>query len=557
MSIANLTSGVKKIGCLTTIVISLFNNSFSQPSGFIYGKEITIDATKVSGSSALVDFPILVNITDPDLISTANGGHVENSNGYDIVFTSSDCSNILDHEIESYNAMTGEFIAWVRIPILDNAANTIIQVYYGNSMISTDPSTTGVWSSNYENVYHMNQDPSGSAPQMAESTANNGRDATSSGSMTTVDLVTGQIGEGIALDGTDDQFTSTSTSVLDQTVTWSIWINLNGNANTFDGLFYDGGGINIMSDNTVRVAWGGAFTIATTATLIPSQWTYVAVAINGTPPIAGTNDVIYIGSGGSISTYQYVNRDFVPLDFSSFRIGNQNCCSNSRFLNASIDEARFISATLSADWVATEYNNQYSPSTFYSFTDEMNAGDLCATLPIELLNFSAVNNEDKYIELNWSTLSETNNDYFTIERSQDGISFKPIGNIDGTGNSTKIQVYSFIDSHPNSGFNYYRIRQTDFDGSFDFTGIESVYFNKNLNIFIKPNPVFEYLNIYGLLSSGATITLHNLSGILIEKVTIEEDLSELKILTHDFETGIYIMTVENERTVIKKKVVKK
>ena len=87
---------------------------------------------------------------------------------------------------------------------------------------------------------------------------------------------------------------------------------------------------------------------------------------------------------------------------------------------------------------------------------------LSAPLPIELINFTANCNGNQV--LSWSTASELNNDYFTVERSDDGISFRDIGQVNGAGTSSQQHNYSFIDPQPVSGIVYYRLKQTDFNG---------------------------------------------------------------------------------------------
>ncbi|NQW06905.1 MAG: hypothetical protein HQ480_00215 [Candidatus Pelagibacter sp.] len=97
------------------VIISVFINFslLAQPSGYSYGKKITIDNTKVSGSGSHTNFPVLISLTDNDLRTTGNSGYVQSSNGYDIIFTSGNGSTTYSHEIEKYNASTGEFVAWV------------------------------------------------------------------------------------------------------------------------------------------------------------------------------------------------------------------------------------------------------------------------------------------------------------------------------------------------------------------------------------------------------------------------------------------------------------
>ena len=141
-------------------ILLLVISSHAQPVGYNYGKDIEIYSTEISGATDLIDFTILVSITDIDLKSVANGGHVESDLGHDIIFTADDCSIMLDHQLESYDPLTGELVAWVRIPALSPVFDTNIHLYYGNSEIVSDLSTSDTWDSSYEGIWHMNNDPS-------------------------------------------------------------------------------------------------------------------------------------------------------------------------------------------------------------------------------------------------------------------------------------------------------------------------------------------------------------------------------------------------------------
>lgn len=96
------------------------------------------------------------------------------------------------------------------------------------------------------------------------------------------------------------------------------------------------------------------------------------------------------------------------------------------------------------------------------------------SLPVELTSFSARNlNDFNFIE--WSTFTENNNDYFTIERSSDGINWESISEIDGSGNSTSLINYTHLDFYfKKNSLNYYRLSQTDFDGNYKIYPIISV-----------------------------------------------------------------------------------
>jgi hypothetical protein len=116
-------------------------------------------------------------------------------------------------------------------------------------------------------------------------------------------------------------------------------------------------------------------------------------------------------------------------------------------------------------------------------------------LPIELLNFDAKLNANTMTDLTWETASETNNDYFTIERSTDAKNFEFVTTVKGAGTSNKIIDYSTVDKNPLKGISYYRLKQTDFDGKYAYSkivpielnaiGIQSVFpnpFNNNISI---------------------------------------------------------------------------
>ncbi len=113
----------------------------------------------------------------------------------------------------------------------------------------------------------------------------------------------------------------------------------------------------------------------------------------------------------------------------------------------------------------------------------------CSPLPIELLSFNAKYTEGKVI-LNWSTASQINNDYFTIERSSDGINYQIIGTVDGAGNNNEIINYSFIDYKPLKEISYYRLKQTDFDGKSSNSKVVSIANNDNSSVAVRiyPNP---------------------------------------------------------------------
>lgn len=104
----------------------------------------------------------------------------------------------------------------------------------------------------------------------------------------------------------------------------------------------------------------------------------------------------------------------------------------------------------------------------------LNCDNCGIALPIELISFEAKLN-NRQVDIHWATASEQNNDFFTIERSADGLNWEIVTTAAGAGNSIYRIDYAAYDSRPLSGISYYRLKQTDFDGAFEYSNIVSVF----------------------------------------------------------------------------------
>src|SRR6266571_5969908 len=222
-------TGMVVLGLLVLLAAGLAAAPETQAQVFSYRKPITIDRNQVgvSGTSTttLSNYPMLYSVTDQDLRTTANGGKVQNANGWDIIFRAFDADNpganicgagvavcTLDHEIESYAPTTGKLVAWVRIPVLNTisaSSDMKIYIYYGNSdtFTSTTENPTGVWDTNFKAVWHL-KETSGGTNAFKDSTSN-GNHMTdcqlygATGCAPTLNQ-TGKIGPAISFDGTGD-----------------------------------------------------------------------------------------------------------------------------------------------------------------------------------------------------------------------------------------------------------------------------------------------------------------------------------------------------------------
>ena len=184
-----------------------------------------------------------------------------------------------------------------------------------------------------------------------------------------------------------------------------------------------------------------------------------------------------------------------------------------------------------------------------------------SVLPIELKELTA-KIDKATVRLEWITASELNNDFFTIYRSPDGINYTEIAILRGSGNSTSDIAYSYVDDAPEKSYNYYKLKQTDFDGKSETFGpvyVKRVGTNRETEIAsIGPNPFTDYVSIdyYSEKPGPVQFTIMNQTGAIIrtqesssrEGMNIFEfnDLSGLP-------TGIYYAVLANQQA---KKVVK-
>jgi hypothetical protein len=168
-------------------------------------------------------------------------------------------------------------------------------------------------------------------------------------------------------------------------------------------------------------------------------------------------------------------------------------------------------------------------------------------LPVELIYFSG-EVVDQNIELNWSTSQELNNDYMAVERSADGQNFQEIGRVDGQGTTQQTQHYRFIDDQPLDGFNYYRLRQVDFDGEEHFSNVIVINMEveiEGIEVQLYPNPSSERIFVNwrsASTSEGGMIRLiETASGKEIKRLALPEGTNQMEIPVNELSAGHYII----------------
>ena len=182
-------------------------------------------------------------------------------------------------------------------------------------------------------------------------------------------------------------------------------------------------------------------------------------------------------------------------------------------------------------------------------------------LPVDLIKFSSQCNNNN-VDVKWTTASEQNNDFFTVERSPDAMTYMPIGIVSGSGNSSIIKNYSFTDTDPLSGTSYYRLSQTDFNGMSQILSSASTSSCNGaggVNVVIGPNPVNDgtiWVQVNGAENKNVRISVTDVLGreFFVKDIT-DKSGSYLFNTTLQVASGIYIVSAATSEKVFSKKIV--
>ncbi len=335
-----------------------------------FRKKIEINKSQVQ--STLIDFPVLINISDSDLNQKAE------NDGHDIAFVSySDNTTKYSHEIETYSE--GNLTAWVKIPRLSSIENTSIWMYYNNSDSSIQENPSMVWDDNFVMIHHLEEeDIDGGVGDISDSTKNKNNGTTSG--MDINDDIDAVVNGGFDFDGNNDSILIPYDSTLNfsgtgNELTLSAWINV-------QDLTHDGGIIGRWqgtgkhqyvlkfesSTNNIKFAvHDGEFKIAESFnnTIIQDTWIHVAGVGNG------TNLSVYINGEQSFKTTpSYGNISIIGND--NLTIGEEGE-SPDNFFEGRLDELRLSTLKRNQSWIKTSYNTIFNQSNFIKLEKEESA----------------------------------------------------------------------------------------------------------------------------------------------------------------------------------------
>lgn len=294
------------------------------------------------------------------------------------------------------------------------------------------------------------------------------------------------------------------------------------------------------------------------STYQPSDVTNMNSLTGGTNNSAKVVDRFWIADAGSYGTKPSATLTFTYIDAEWSAAGNTITEGNlgaQRFDAPNGDWDAYVPQGTTSTAANTVSNVPAAPADFFrSWT----LTDNTSPLPIELLSFSGacVNGN---VTLKWATASETNNDYFSIERSSDGITFKTIATIDGAGTSSSVLNYSYTDNAALATGGYYRLHQTDFNG--DRKGSSAVFIaacaasDATIDVYSAGANDFT-IAVDATAAANYTVKISNALGQLVTSKTIyiNEGFSKTNIRLENIDDAMYFVNVTNgtDQSVTKK-----
>lgn len=294
------------------------------------------------------------------------------------------------------------------------------------------------------------------------------------------------------------------------------------------------------------------------------------INIQAPDSIAGTYNTGYWVKSGTGNFIKYIFYDAASTGRGDFD-GSPNTCLSYEFCFTLIPISNSPSITevdvqVESDGYGAAYSGNlnsgccpaYFPNCHFNLGGSSSGvngfgfgvNDPGGSLPVELVKFDVVG-ENNAIRISWTTASEINNDYFTIERSNDAINWIEIEKTDGNGNSTQYLNYSITDLFPLSGTSYYRLKQTDFDGKTSVFPPKSIHYDAAKDFDVFPNPAKEKLIIRNFSEAECETELYSAIGMQVYTpfyTTSKEKIFDTSQLT----SGIYFLIIRSKNEIKKR-----
>jgi hypothetical protein len=321
-----------------------------------------IIVARYTPTTVLTNFPVYVNLANlpPQVWSTMR------SDCGDLRITASDGTTEVPRELVSCNNGTKTGELWFKAPSLSSGANTDFYIYYGNSGASdyATNATYGaqnVWDSNYLAVWHYKD---GSTLSATDSTSN-----AANGTINSATAGTGQVDGAASFNGSSGNITQSSSAKANVSgnITVQMWVKPNS-FSAYGNLFDKGSQYTAGINTSGYIEWADS-----------SNWSYANFGSRNIGLITGVwQQLVFAKAGGIINIYRNGSSAYSASFGSSLTTtanalvvgcyGDSSVCS-ANYFNGGMDEMRVSNIARSAGWIQTEYNNQNSPSTFYTVGD--------------------------------------------------------------------------------------------------------------------------------------------------------------------------------------------
>ncbi|MEM9920643.1 MAG: SdrD B-like domain-containing protein [Bacteroidota bacterium] len=216
-----------------------------------------------------------------------------------------------------------------------------------------------------------------------------------------------------------------------------------------------------------------------------------------------------------------------------------------------------FAATLADQGSDDTIDSDADPITGMTIFEELISGEMNDTydagffkediLPVDLSAFEAKLVNENEVRLDWTTASELNNSYFTVERSTDGESYLAIGIVEGNGTTDAVNYYNFLDESPFFGRNYYRLKQVDLDGSYEYSDVRLVVVKQEdlPDAIVYPNPTKDFTSIRAVkpFEQDVTIEVLAITGEVLQRIEVSKDMNSQLIDMSDLKAGFYFVNI--------------
>ncbi len=293
------------------------------------------------------------------------------------------------------------------------------------------------------------------------------------------------------------------------------------------------------------------------------SWSSTSTWVGSTIPQA--NDTVIINPGHTISVdgnYPSTNTSFRGVTVAGTLVFDNGAKLN--IVESGYFELMFggwlLGGTTGSriQFVTLTNNSVYQIMGPFNLTGPMYAtggtgGFVGGALPVQWLSYSA-EAEGNQVKVSWSTAQEINTALFVVESSVNGQEWKQEGTVAAAGNSDAVKAYSHTVSGLGAGVVYFRIKQIDLNGMYEYTDMFQAEVKADLSVTVYPNPTVEVLNIKTDAEGEVKVEVRNAYGQLVKEATSAE--KQIKLEVSELPSGLYHVQVSYGLQVIEKKIVK-